>query len=87
MSTKQVYYQRLKDAEVHDLSKYVFSSNISPRRQKTIKKDAMFSELPEKMMIMPQSAFINDPVPSKSSLKENTKVDQITIRNDPMFTE
>ena len=24
MSTKQEYYQRLKDAEVHDLSKYVF---------------------------------------------------------------
>ena len=87
MSTKQEYYQRLKDAEVHDLSKYVFSSNISPERQKTIKKDAMFSELPEKMTIMPQSAFINDPMLSKSSLKENTKIDQITIRNDTMFTE
>ena len=39
------------------------------------------------MMIMPQSAFINEAMLSKSSLKENTKIDQITIRNDPMFTE
>ena len=47
----------------------------------------MFSKLPEKLMIIPQSAFINDPMLSKLSPKEGTKMDQITIRNNFVFTE
>ena len=75
------------------MSKYVFLFEqicffikYFPQNVRKHKKDAIFSELPEKVMIMPQSAFINDPKLSKSS-KESTKMYQITIRNYPMFTE
>ena len=47
----------------------------------------MSSELPEKVVKMHQSAFINDPTFSIPSPKESTKLHESTIRNDPMFYE
>ena len=55
-SSKKEYYQTLKDTEVHDLSKYVFSSDVSPKRQSTMKNDAILAELPDRIMKMHQSA-------------------------------
>lgn len=87
-SSKKEYYQTLKDAEVHDLSKYVFSSDVSPKRQSTIKNDAILAELPERIMKMHQSAqnTVGNNLMFSELPERVVKTHQSAFINNPIFS-